>query len=222
MIHSTRNSTARGIRARRFYPRSLSVQSKLIAAFVLLTLVAIGTVAWIGYVSARESLRASAEPAHGLAAIEGRAGSEHSQVARNEVLSLSASPGTTNAVRELLAAYRQLDREPVTPEMQAEVRRFYAEEFEPALREHSAIDPPKDSLMPTTNTGWYLHYHYLAKGPKPYGPGNTNRSSTDKSAYAQAMAKWLPAVEGAIHRLVMTDDYNHSTIDENFVFSSCW
>ena len=38
------------------YTRSFSVQSKLIAAFVLLTLVAIGMVAWIGYVSARESL----------------------------------------------------------------------------------------------------------------------------------------------------------------------
>ena len=41
--------------------RSLSVQSKLIAAFVLLTLVSIGVVSWIGYVSARESLRASSE-----------------------------------------------------------------------------------------------------------------------------------------------------------------
>ena len=41
--------------------------------------------------------------------------------ARNEVLSLSASQGTTDAARELLAAYRQLDREPVTPEMEAEV-----------------------------------------------------------------------------------------------------
>ena len=33
------------------YTRSLSVQSKLIAAFVLLTLVTIGVVSWIGYVS---------------------------------------------------------------------------------------------------------------------------------------------------------------------------
>ncbi len=43
------------------YRRSFSVQSKLIAAFVLLTLVAIGVVSWIGYVSARTSLRAASE-----------------------------------------------------------------------------------------------------------------------------------------------------------------
>jgi hypothetical protein len=40
---------------------SLSVQSKLIVVFVALTLAAIGVMSWIGYVSARDSLRASAE-----------------------------------------------------------------------------------------------------------------------------------------------------------------
>ena len=53
--------------------------------------------------------------------------------------------------------------------MQAEVRRFYKEEFVPALTKRAAIDPPEDSLLPTTPTGWYLHYHYIATGPKPYG-----------------------------------------------------
>ena len=43
------------------YTRSLSVQSKLIVAFLLLTLTAIGVISWIGYSSARQSLRAAAE-----------------------------------------------------------------------------------------------------------------------------------------------------------------
>ncbi|MCM3900545.1 MAG: adenylate/guanylate cyclase domain-containing protein [Pyrinomonadaceae bacterium] len=198
----TQKTDTRRTLARRLYPRSFSVQSKLIIAFVLLTLVAIGTVAWIGYVSARESLRASAESQlMGLQRSKAALVQNILKSARNEVLSLSSSPGATNAARELLAAYRQLDREPFTPEMEAEVRRFYEEEFEPELRERSAIEPPNDSLLPTTKTGWYLHYHYLVKGPKPYGLENTNRSSTDKSAYAQAMAKWLPLIEGSIQRL---------------------
>ena len=104
-------------------------------------------------------------------------------------LSLSASSAATNAARELLAAYRQLAREPVTAEMQAEVKRFYREEFVPALTKRSAIDPPEDSLLPTTPTGWYLHYHYIATGPKPYGPRRINRSATDKSAYGQVVAR---------------------------------
>ena len=153
MSRSTRNSDTRQSKVRRFYPRSLSVQSKLIIAFVLLTLLAIGTMSWIGYVSARKSLRASSESQlMGLQRSKAALVQNILRSARNEVLSLSASQGITDASRELLAAYRQIDREPVTPEMQTEVRRFYQEEFEPVLREHSAIDPPKDSLLPTTNS----------------------------------------------------------------------
>ena len=155
-------------------------------AFVLLTLVCIGVVSWIGYVSARESLRAASE-----AQLKGLQRSKTALVqnilksARNEVLSLSASRATTDAARELLAAYRQLAREPVTEEMQTEVRRFYKDEFVPALTKHSAIDPPEESLLPTTPTGWYLHYHYIATGPKPYGTRRINGSATDRSAYGR-------------------------------------
>ena len=107
------------------YVRSLSVQSKLIVAFVLLTLVAIGVVSWIGYVSARESLRAASErELMGLQRSKSALVQNILRSARNEVLSLSASQAVTDAVRELLAAYRQLAREPVTPEMQAEVETF--------------------------------------------------------------------------------------------------
>ena len=68
------------------------------------------------------------------------------------------------------SAYRQLAKEPVTrAEMQEEVRRFYRDEFEPALAKRAAIAPLAGSLLPTTPTGWYLHYHYIATGPKPYG-----------------------------------------------------
>lgn len=121
--------------------------------------------------------------------------------ARNGVLSLSGDEEITDAARELLAAYRQLDRERVTPEMQADVRNFYENEFEPVLNEHAAIDPPEDSLLPTTTTGWYLHYHYLVNGAKPYSPANTTRSPTDKSAYAQVLARRLPELEEAVRRL---------------------
>jgi len=191
-----------GAEVRKLYPRSLSVQSKLIAAFVLLTLVAIGVVSSIGYVSARESLHAASErELMGLQRSKAALVQNILRSARNEVMSLSASRATTDAARELLAAYRQLAREPVTAEMQTEVRRFYREEFQPALTRHSAIEPPEDGLLPTTPTGWYLHYHYVATGPKPYGPRRINRSATDGSAYGQAVARVLPELQGAVNRL---------------------
>src|SRR5829696_1599679 len=194
-----------------FLPRSLSVQSKLIAAFVLLTLVTIGVVSWIGYVSARGSLRASSErELVGLQRSKTAVVQNILRSARNEALSLSASSTVTNAARDLLVAYRQLAREPVTAAMQGEVKRFYKEEFVPTLTKRSAMDPPEDSLLPTTPTGWYLQYHYIATGPKPYGARRINRSATDTSAYSQAVTRWIPELEGVIGRL---DQGNLTLVD---------
>lgn len=187
---------------RRYYPRSLSVQSKLIAAFVLLTLIAIGTISSIGYISARESLRDCAErELMGMQRSKSALVQNLLKSARNEVLSLSSSEDMTQAAKELLSAYRQIDRERVTPELQAQVRNFYRNEFEPALNQHSAIEPPEDSLLPTTTTAWYLHYHYVVNGPKPYSAANITASATDKSAYAQVLARTLPAIENEIRTL---------------------
>src|SRR5258705_13667351 len=98
-----------GAENKRSFRRSFSVQSKLIAAFVFLTLVAIGVVSWIGYVSARTSLRASSQSQlMGLQRSKAALVQNMLSSARNQVLALSASRGLTDATRELLTAYRQL------------------------------------------------------------------------------------------------------------------
>jgi class 3 adenylate cyclase len=182
--------------------RSLSVRSKLIVAFVSLTLLTVAVVSWVGYISARESLRASAErQLVGLQRSKSAMVKATLESARNEILSLSASQLVENASEELKAAYRQLDREPVTAEMKAEVDRFYQEEFIPALAEKSSLPPPEGGLLPTTSTGMYLHYHYFAKGQKPYGTRHLNQSATDKSVYGQAVAKVLPMLNILVKRL---------------------
>jgi class 3 adenylate cyclase len=121
--------------------------------------------------------------------------------ARNEILSLSVSQLVENASEEMKAAYHQLAREPITKEMQAEVERFYQEEFLPALAQKSSLSAPEGGLLPTTSTGMYLHYHYFAKGQKPYGTRRLNQSETDKSTYAQVVAKFLPMLNTLVQRL---------------------
>ena len=70
--------------------------------------------------------------------------------------------------------------------MQAEVRRFYRDEFEPALAKRAAMAPlAEDSLLPTTPAGWYLHYHYIATGARPYRPSRPAVSSTDPAPTQQ-------------------------------------
>ena len=149
-----------------FLPRSLSVQSKLIAAFVPLTL---GDhrrdVLDRLCQRSRQPPRGRRARAHGPAAIEVRAGPEHPQDPRATRSSACRhrAPSPTPPGTCWPRTGSSLG-EPVTAEMQAEVRRFYRDEFEPALTKRAAIDPPEDSLLPTTPTGWYLHYHYIATG----------------------------------------------------------
>src|SRR5678816_477823 len=106
--------------------RSLSVRSKLIVAFVSLTLFTVAVVSWVGYITARDSLVASAErQLVGLQRSKSAMVKATLESARNEILSLSASQLVENASEDLKAAYRQLARETVTTEMSADVERFY-------------------------------------------------------------------------------------------------
>jgi class 3 adenylate cyclase len=182
--------------------RTLSVQSKLLIAFALLSLVAIALVSWTAYRSASTSLTASVE--RQLVGLQrSKAGIVRTMLtaSRNEVLNLAASDVAARVSRDLLASYRQLDRLPVTPDMLEAVRRFYATEFEPALAKHTKTEPSPGAFLPTSNAGWYLHYHYLVNGGHPYGEARRTASATDAGPYAAALASAQAALGPSIGRL---------------------
>ena len=79
--------------------RAFSVQSKLLAAFVLLTIAGITVLTGVGYLTARQSLTASAERQL-LGLQRSKAGIVKSMLTsmRNEVLAFSASDAVTAAV----------------------------------------------------------------------------------------------------------------------------
>ena len=77
--------------------------------------------------------------------------------------------------------------------MQEAVREFYTREFEPALAAHTKTQPLAGAYLPTSNPGWYLHYHYLVNGGRPYGEPRRTASTSDRSPYAAAMAQALAA-----------------------------
>jgi class 3 adenylate cyclase len=174
----------------------------LIVAFVSLTFVAVAVVSWIGYVSARTSLReASERQLLGLQRSKSAMVKATLDSARNEVLSLAASSVVVSASSELRATYRQLDRETITPGMKEEIERFYKDEFEPALMAKSSLAAPEESLLPSSTAGLYVDYYYMAKAPKPYGQRRMNQSDTDQSPYGKAVAKYLPELNDAVERL---------------------
>ena len=182
--------------------RSLSLQSRLLAVMVLLTLSSIAVVAWIGYTSARDGLRASAErQLMGLQRSKAAAVQVMLDKTRDDVLAFSALPSVAQGASELLAAYRQLDSVPVTGEMREAVGRFYRDEFQPGLAGHGATKFPEGLFLPGSNAGWYLQYHYIAGGQRPYTGSGKLPSAMDGSAYGQTLARIHPRLGETIRRL---------------------
>jgi class 3 adenylate cyclase len=182
--------------------RSLSVQSKLLVSFVLLTLAGITVLTGVGYLTARQSLTASAErQLLGLQRSKAAIVKSMLTSMRNEVLAFSATDAVTRAAVALRAAHRTLEHVAVTPKMTEDVTRFHLEEFEPAVAKNLSITPSEGSSLPTSPAEWYLHYHYLVQAPKPYGPSRLPASATDTSRYGTALGEAQASLGPSIKRL---------------------
>ena len=182
--------------------RSISLQSKLLAAILALVLSAIAVVAWLGYTSARDSLRASAlAQVQSMQRAKSGAVSSALEAARNEVLALSAMPQVGAAASELLAAYRVLDGAVLTAAERAAVTDFYAKEFTPAIDARLGVDSPDGAYLPKSAAGWYLQHRYIALGTRPYTGAADLVSAADDSAYGRALAKLRPELGETVRRL---------------------
>jgi class 3 adenylate cyclase len=182
--------------------RAFSVQSKLLASFVLLTIVGLAVSTAVGYMAARESLTASAERQL-LGLQRSKAGIVKAMLTsmRNEVLAFSASDAVTEAAVALRAAHRDLQRVEVTPQMTEAVRRFHLEDYDPAVARNLALTPAEGWSMPTSPSEWYLHYHYLTQAPKPYGVSRPLAAPTDTSRYGAAVAQAQDRLGSSMKRL---------------------
>jgi class 3 adenylate cyclase len=182
--------------------RAFSVQSKLVASFVLLTIAGIAVLTGVGYLSARQSLKSSAE--RQLMGLQrSKAGIVKAMLTsmRNEVLAFSASDAIVAAAVTMRSAHRDLQAAVVTPQMTEAVKRFHLEEYDPAVGRNLAITPAPGWSLPTNKGEWYLHYHYLVQAPKPYGQRRMLASSTDTSRYGAALAPVQAKLGPLLNRL---------------------
>ncbi len=182
--------------------RAFSVQSKLLASFVLLTIAAITVLTGVGYLAARQSLRSSAEQRL-MGLQRSKAGIVKAMLTsmRNEVLAVSASDAMVDAALAMRSAHRDLVGAVVTPQMTEAVKRFHLEEYATAVAKNLAITPAAEWSLPMNQAEWYLHYHYVVQAPKPYGERRILASSTDTSRYGAALAPVQAKVGPLMKRL---------------------
>ena len=182
--------------------RSISLQSKLLAAVLALVLSAIALVAWLGYTSARDSLRAAAlSQVQSMQRAKAGAVTAALEGVRNEVLAVSAMPQVAAAAVELLAAYRSLEGAALSAAERAAVEDFHAKEFTPAVDARLGVNSPAGAFLPKSAAGWYLHHRYIATGARPYTGSADLASAADDSAYGRAVARLRPELGETIRRL---------------------
>ncbi len=182
--------------------RSISLQSKLLGTVLALVLSAIAVVAWLGYTSARDSLRASAlSQVQSMQRAKSGAVASALEAARNEVLALSAMPQIGTAAAELLAAYRGLGGIALSAGERAAVEGFYAKEFTPAVDARLGVNSPDGAFLPRSAAGWYLQHRYIALGARPYTGAADLVAAADDTDYGRAVGKLRPELGETVRRL---------------------
>ena len=179
-----------GVTTERFSFNSLSVRSKLILAFVLLTLLAVGVVTWIGYNSARASLREAAD--HRLMGLQRSKAASVKTIltaSRNTILRhVGFAACRKYASKELKVAYRQL--EPGTRYCGNERQKSIGFTARSLSRSREKVDrtPPEGSLHSNESDRVVSPLHYVATGPKPYGVKHSTQSATTE---VLSRRRWL-------------------------------
>lgn len=178
----------------------LSIQSKMILLLLTVSLLSIGIVAWVGYSSAKESLRRQIEnQLTGIRVAKTTTLKSMLEALRDEVIAISDSLAAVEGTKAFTQAYRDLDAISLTEDQSGVLRQFYSTDYLPNLQKNLDIKPVIEQYLPTGNASRYLQYHYIASNPHPYGQKQSlEQSTSDPSGYGQAHAKYHRLFDRAV------------------------
>ena len=164
----------------------LGVQSKVLIALLLVSVLSVLVTGSIGYVSGTNSLR-SAEFKNMTQVRESRA-REITQYFRtvSDAASIVTHGATTvNATRDFAAAYRELDATPPTPEDRDAVRRYYDTVFAPELSKQSGQPADPTLFVPNGNAAIALQNAYTVPAGGDFEKALTLRAAGPPDAWSE-------------------------------------
>ncbi|WP_263788881.1 methyl-accepting chemotaxis protein [Salinibacter grassmerensis] len=152
--------------------RDLSIRAKLLLTLLGIGGLSVGTIGWIGYSSAQQSLKAEAfETLASVQSNKANAVEGYVEDVRRQVVTTSENGRTVRAMQELRSAFEVLDARDAAPIGGGKdaVRTYYEEEFVPRLEESTSTDASADSYVPEEGHIQYLQNKYIASNPNPVG-----------------------------------------------------
>lgn len=142
----------------------LSIQSKLLIMLLAVSVISATIVGIIGFISGRESLRASAIDQ--LTTIrELRVHELETAMAgvQSGVQLDSRNLSAQSASQALNAAWEELESRELTPAQKEQLTAYYTDTFIPRLEERSGETYSETAFIPESNAGQWVQYHYTAQ-----------------------------------------------------------
>ncbi|HTK99498.1 MAG TPA: adenylate/guanylate cyclase domain-containing protein [Pseudomonadales bacterium] len=187
---------------------NLSIKSKLLVMLLAVSLFSIAVVASLNYYTCFKALQ-DAVFSHLTSVRASRADQIQLFIERlrTEVRVIGNRGVASDAARDFIKAYQELDKIAVDPAVDLQLRKYYQDSFVPALGKATGTEPEVNSLLPDSPAGRYLQYQYLAKNPFPVGEKAELMHADDGSAYSELHEKYHRAFIGIFRELGFIDLY---------------
>ena len=177
------------------------------------------TVGWVSYSSSKNALQTQTfDRLTSLQAAKSDEIERYFEQMVHQIQVISENPNTINAVEQFSAAVRDINGQPLNPELQhadSLLEKYYREDFLPKVKSALAIDAlnPQQvgtldtaTLLPNSRAGLYLQHHYIAANPNAEGEKHhLNRAKDDKSEYADVHATYHPIFRSFLEKLGFYD-----------------
>jgi len=175
---------------------NLSIKSKLLVMLLAVSLASIALVASLNYYSTYRALQASVF-AHLTSVRTARAAQIEQLLGRLVVEVQTTGLGmASEAAREFIDAFHELETVEIDAGKDAALRKYYREQFLPALANAAGAKPDINSVYPDTPAARYLQYEYIANNPFAEGDRSEMLRADDGSAYSQVHEKYHPRLKG--------------------------
>jgi class 3 adenylate cyclase len=179
----------------------LSIKSKLIVMLLTVSSCSILVTAYLGYQSGQVNLTDRVfSQLTSVRASKAYQIESYFKTIRNHIQTLSESPTTIEAIRDLSRAYSELEETELPTEFEERLTAYYQDLFLPRLSIAEKGSPVLDAFLPQTQVARYLQYHYIAANPNPVGKKHFLDSAKDNSEYSSLHSRYHPIFRNIIEK----------------------
>jgi class 3 adenylate cyclase len=197
-----------------------SIQSKLQALLLLVSLGSVLMVGWISWYQGRAALRARvAEQLTGIRAARADQLEQFFESLYDQIGIIASDRETIEAMSAFNKGFGQLERSVVAAaldEWDSSLKTYYTEELFPRLSKHLATEELQyDTYRPDGQAARYLQYYFVAENPNPVGEKQKLLDPGDGSQYTESHIKYHPLFKKVIEDFGYYDLYliNPKTLD---------